>query len=264
LSAAADPADAHAVDLARLYDLDLRDDPGDLDLYLALADRAEGPILELAAGSGRLAVPLAAAGHEVTAVDIDPHMLARAKERAIVSGIPEGRLHLAQGDLLDLRPAEAPRHALAFIALNSIMLMDSRDAQRGAVRTLAAHLRPGGLAVVDAWLPDADDLGRYDGRLILEWIRTDPASGETVTKSGSAVHDAATGTITLTAIFDQIGRDGATRRWIRQDRLRIVSADELSAFAQDAGLRVEMVAGSYDLTPLGPGAERAIVIAERA
>jgi hypothetical protein len=78
------------------------------------------------------------------------------------------------------------------------------------------------------------------------------------------VHDAATGTITLTAIFDQIGRDGATRRWIRQDRLRIVSADELSAFAQDAGLRVEMVAGSYDLTPLGPGAERAIVIAERA
>ena len=44
----ADPTAAAA--LARLYDLDLDDDPGDLDLYLALAARAGGPILELAAG----------------------------------------------------------------------------------------------------------------------------------------------------------------------------------------------------------------------
>jgi hypothetical protein len=47
--------------LARLYDVDLVEDPGDLDLYLALAARVEGPVLELAAGTGRLAVPLAAA-----------------------------------------------------------------------------------------------------------------------------------------------------------------------------------------------------------
>ena len=71
-----DPATADA--LARLYDLDLVDDPGDLDLYLALAERTGGPILELAVGTGRLAVPLAAAGDRVTGVDLDPAMLARA------------------------------------------------------------------------------------------------------------------------------------------------------------------------------------------
>ncbi|HKG19035.1 MAG TPA: hypothetical protein VKB00_04795, partial [Candidatus Limnocylindrales bacterium] len=48
--------------LARLYDVDLLDDPGDLDLYLALAARTGGPILELGAGTGRLSVPIAAAG----------------------------------------------------------------------------------------------------------------------------------------------------------------------------------------------------------
>ncbi len=58
--------------LARYYDLDLQDDPGDLDLYLAMAERTGGPVLELAAGSGRLAVPLARAGYAVTAVDNDP------------------------------------------------------------------------------------------------------------------------------------------------------------------------------------------------
>jgi len=263
-----DPDTAAA--LARLYDLDLQDDPGDLDLYLALAGRADGRILELAAGSGRLAVPLAAARHPVTAVDIDPAMLARARDRAATAGLPDGRLELVEADLLDLRPPNAGGYAMSFIALNSIMLLASRDAQRRALQTLAAQLAPGGLAAVDVWLPDIEDLGRFDGRIILEWIRpetTKDAGGRgdmtLVTKTGSAVHDAATGTITLTAVFEEAPQGGPTRRWVRQDRLRLVSADELAAFAEEAGLRVELVAGGYDLGPIGPGSERAVLIAER-
>jgi SAM-dependent methyltransferase len=255
-----DPATAEA--LARLYDLDLQDDPGDLDLYLALADRADGPIVELAAGSGRLAVPLAAAGHRVTAVDNDPAMLARARQRAADAELPDGRLELIEADLLDLAPVVDQGRALAFIALNSIMLLGTRDAQRAAIGALAGQVGPGGLAVVDAWLPDADDLARFDGRLILEWIRTDE-DGALVTKTGSALHDAATGTIVLTAIFEAASGGGPTRRWIRQDRLRLIGADELAGFAEEAGLRVELVAGGYDLSPIGPGSERAVLVAER-
>jgi SAM-dependent methyltransferase len=258
------PDPATARELARLYDLDLREDPGDLDLYRALADRADGPILELAAGSGRLAVPLATAGHTVTAIDLDPAMLDRARERARDADLPDGRLELVEADLLALPVPEHGRHALAFIALNSIMLLAGRDEQRAAIRALAEHLRPGGIAAVDAWLPDADDLARFDGRIFHEWIREDPSTGALITKSGSALHDAATGTIVLTAVFEEADQGGAPRRWIRQDRLRLISADELSAFAEDAGLAVELVAGGYDLTPLGPGSERALLIAERA
>ena len=258
-----DPVTARA--LARLYDLDLQEDPGDLDLYRALADRADGPILELAAGTGRLAVPLAAA-HEVTAVDIDEAMLARARERAAEAGLAPDAVRFLQADLLELPEAAspgAPGFGLAFIALNSIMLLGTRERQRGAIEALAARLRPGGIATVDAWLPDADDLARFDGRVFHEWIRQDPATGALVTKSGSAVHDASSATIVLTAIFDEAKQGEPPRRWIRQDRLRIISADELAAFAEDAGLRVEMVAGGYDLTPLGYGSERAVLIAER-
>ena len=78
------------------------------------------------------------------------------------------------------------------------MLLAARDAQRAAFQTLAAHLAPGGIAVVDAWLPDAEDLARFDGRLILEWARADPDTGAMVTKTGSAQHDAATATVELT------------------------------------------------------------------
>ena len=89
--------------LARLYDLDLVEDPGDLDLYLALAARAGGSVLELAAGTGRIAVPLAEAGHAVTAVDIDAAMLARLRRRAEAAGdAARRRLTIVEADLLDL------------------------------------------------------------------------------------------------------------------------------------------------------------------
>jgi SAM-dependent methyltransferase len=257
------PHPATAAALARFYDLDLQDDPGDLDLYLALADRADGRILELGAGTGRLAVPLATAGHPVTAVDNDPAMLDRARARATAAGVPEERLAFVDADLLELELPDAGRYAFAFIALNSIMLLASREAQRTAFRTLATHLAPGGLAAVDAWLPDAEDLGRFDGRVMLEWPRTDPETGAIVTKVGSAQHDAATNTIDLSAIYEE-GRQGEpARRWVRHDRLRLISADELGAFAEEAGLHVEIVAGGYDLSPIGPGSERAVLVAER-
>jgi SAM-dependent methyltransferase len=248
--------------LARFYDLDLVDDPGDLDLYIALAERTGGPILELAVGTGRLAVPLAAAGDRVTGVDLDPAMLARARRRAEAAGpVAVEHLDLVEADLVGLRLPDAGRYGLAFLALNSLMVMDGRAAQRAALETLAAHLGPGGVAVVDVWLPDAEDLARFDGRVILEWPRPDPETGEVVTKVGSAQYDAATATVTLTTIFESAGQGSPARRWVRHDRLRLVSADELRTWAEDAGLVVELLAGGYDLGAFGPGAERAVLVA---
>jgi SAM-dependent methyltransferase len=255
-----DPATAAA--LARLYDLDLVDDPGDLDLYLALADRADGPILELAVGSGRLAVPLAEAGHTVTGVDLDGAMLDRARARARIAGpAATERLTLVEADLVGLELPVAGGYGLAFIALNSLLVLSTRDAQRAALRTLADHLAPGGLAVVDVWIPDAEELGRFDGRISLEWPRLDPETGGIVIKAASAQHDAASATVTLTTIFEEGGQGLPPARWVRRDRLRLVSADELRGFAEDAGLVVEVMAGDYGLGPIGPGSERAILIA---
>jgi SAM-dependent methyltransferase len=249
---------------ARLYDLDLADDPGDLDLYLALAARTGGPIIELGAGTGRLAVPLAVAGHRVTAVDIDPAMLDRARRRATDAGpTVVDRLEFVQADMLDLEPAAEPAHRLGFIGLNSLFLLGERDAQRAAFAAVARHLVVGGLAIADVWLPDADDLARFDGRLILEYVRTDPETGHLVTKTAAAEHDATNGTVELTTIFEEGGPGTAAVRWIRRDRLRLVSPDELRGFAEAAGLEVEVIAGGYDLRPLGPGDDRAILVAAR-
>jgi len=252
-----------AAEQARLYDVDLLDDPGDLDLYRALAGRTGGPVLELAVGSGRIAVPLAADGLQVTGVDRDAAMLQRARRRAAAADVPESRLTLVHGDLRDPAVADEAAFGLAFVALNSLMLLATRADQGDAVGALARALAPGGLAAVDVWLPDADDLARFDGRLMLEYQRPDPETGLVVTKTAAAWLDAATSAVVLTALYDEAPPGGTPRRWSRTDRLRLISADELTAFAEAAGLTVETLAGDYDLSPAGPGADRSILVAVR-
>jgi SAM-dependent methyltransferase len=198
----------------------------------------------------------------VTGVDLDPAMLDRARTRAAAAGAPVAdRLTLIEADLIDLRLPALESFGLAIIALNSLMVLSTLGAQRAALRTLSAHLAAGGLAVVDIWIPDADELSRFDGRIGLEWARRSPDSDMTVTKAVSAQHDASSATVAVTTLFEE-GMDGApTHRWIRHDRLRLVSADELRTLAEDAGLVVELIAGDYGLGPIGPGSERAILIA---
>ena len=260
-----DPETAAA--LARLYDVDLLDDPGDIDLYRALAARTGGPVLELAAGSGRVTVPLAEDGYEVTAVDIDSAMLGRLQRRREEAAKAEprvrGRVHTVEADLIGLELPGGPRFGLAILALNSILLLDSREAQGAALETMARHLAPGGVAVVDVWLPAAHELARYDGRLSLEYVRQDAETGMVVAKTASAEHEATRGRVTLTAIYDESEQGGPVRRWVRLDHLRLLGVEELTEMAEAAGLDVEVLAGSYDLDPIVDHDERAILVARR-
>lgn len=253
------PAEA----LARLYDLDTGEHDADIDLFVALAGRTRGPILELMAGSGRIAVPLAAAGRRVTAVDLDPAMLARAREAAkAAGGAASRRLDLVEADVDGYRHPRAGRFGLAFVALGSLLLLPDRGAQRRTVQGLAEHLAPGGVAAIDVPLLDADELARYDGRLTLDWVRPTP-DGRIVTKTSSARHDPATRTVTLVTIFEEGAPGGSSVRHVRTDALSLVDAVDLVEMVEAAGLIVEVLAGDEELGPLGPGASRAIVVASK-
>jgi SAM-dependent methyltransferase len=266
-----DPDPRSAASLARLYDLDLAEDPGDVELYRALARRTGGPIVELAVGSGRIATPLAEDGYRVVGVDIDPAMLDRARARA--SGHATGRatnggaIELIEVDMLD-----APQHAqvaaagpyeLAILGLNSILLLAGAERQRAAFGAMARLLAPGGIAVVDAWQPSPADLVAFDGRLSLEWLRTDPETGNDVTKTAAAWFDPTTRLVTLMTLFDEGPPGAAPARWTRTDALRLITVDELTDFARGAGLDVEQLAGDHELGPLHPGSDRVVLIARR-
>jgi SAM-dependent methyltransferase len=259
--AADESATDTGAELARLYDLDLVSEQADVELYLALARATDGPILELAAGSGRIALPLAAAGHAVVGVDRDPHMLARARAAwAASSGeLAGGSLELVEADLLGLDLGRT--FELVILALNGLLMLPGRDAQLNALRAVARHLAPRGRAVVDVWLPAPDDLAAYDGRVELAWLRGDPDTGEQVAKHWSARYAAASGVARVDALYDiWPAGGGPVRRLHRSDELHLLSATELLDLHARAGLSPQTVGGDLELGPMAADSARAVVV----
>ncbi|MGE0718667.1 MAG: class I SAM-dependent methyltransferase, partial [Alphaproteobacteria bacterium] len=124
----------------------------DVDRYRGLAKTAGGPVLELCVGTGRVAIPIAADGHDVVGVDISAGQLARC--RANLARVPQAadRLELIEADVatLDLGRRD---FALVIIAFNSLVCMPDFTMQRRALFTASRHLAPDGVLAIDVTNP---------------------------------------------------------------------------------------------------------------
>jgi SAM-dependent methyltransferase len=257
--------DARAATLARYYDLDVAEERDDIAMYLALASASDGPVLELACGSGRIAVPLAAAGKAVTGVDIDGSMLERAStawqsERAHAS--PEGSLHLVKADVTELDLGR--RFDLVILGFNSILLLHERAAQQRVIKVMTRHLTEDGRAIIDVWLPTEGDLTLYDGRIQTDWTRRDDVTGDEVTKMTTATYDHATRRATVDTIFEAWHGSAPVGRFEKRDEIRFVTADEVLAMLATAGLQPQVVAGDYAMNEVDSHSDRLITIAARS
>jgi SAM-dependent methyltransferase len=140
--------------IAQTYDARVgeRWDDRDLGFYLGLAEEADGPVLELACGTGRVLLPLARAGHEVTGLDLSPHMLAEARRR-LAAEPPEVRARVSLIDGTMCRFDLARRFALILIPFRAFQALLTREEQRGCLECSREHLQPEGRLVVDVFNP---------------------------------------------------------------------------------------------------------------
>jgi Methyltransferase domain len=116
-----------------------------LDVLVELA--SGGAALELAIGTGRLALPLVGRGVPVSGIELSPDMLARLREKPGGSEIP-----VALGDMATTRVAGS--FALVFLVRNTIMNLTTQEAQIACFRNAAAHLEPSGCFVVESVVPN--------------------------------------------------------------------------------------------------------------
>lgn len=248
--------------LARYYDLDLVDVGYDAELYQQLAHEAGSPVYELAVGSGRLAIPLAMAGHEVVGVDDDPAMLERARIAwtAARGDLDAERLTLHEGDLTEFHPDG--RFGLAFIAVNTFLLAEDDAARLAILARMRDVLREGGIVAVEIGTPDPQELARFDGRLQHEWLRHDAETDEDVSKSISANYDAETDILRLTQLYEWTPRGGGPlNRVSNVDTLHLLSAQRLGELAEESGFTSVDLRGDHLLIPYGAGSHRVILVA---
>lgn len=245
--------------IADLYDLAYGDFLDDVAFYENLARAADGPVLELGVGSGRVSLPLAEAGFDVVGIDTSPAMLAQARRRLAAAGLKEGRLQLVEADMtaFDL----GRRFGLIFIAADTFQHLLTTEAQAACLACAARHLEPGGLFSLSVRSPASVSWEEAEGwaPLLLHWTRTDPQTGERVFKFCAEQPDAARMVRRLTYVYDRVGADGSVRRAVFETELRYSTEGELRLLLQQAGLRVTHVYGDYDLTPVGLGDNLIIV-----
>ena len=122
---------------------------------------AGGDVLEFGIGSGRIALPLAATGITVEGIDGSPDMVAVLRDK------PGGaQLRVEIGDFA--RTEMGRRYALVVLAVNTINALPSQDAQVETFRNAAAHLQPGGVFVVENWVPDLAAFSRGRALRVIE------------------------------------------------------------------------------------------------
>jgi SAM-dependent methyltransferase len=144
-----------------LYDL-LFPPGGKLAYYLDLVRRGDGPVLELACGTGQYIVPMAQAGFRAVGLDSSAAMLDGARRRAAAAGLDGARVALVSGDMRRFDLGE--QFALIFVARNSLLHLHGADELLACFAAVRRHLRPGGVFALDVFNPDPKLLAQPPGR----------------------------------------------------------------------------------------------------
>ena len=207
----------------------------DVAFYVELAREADGPLVELAIGNGRVAIPVAqAAGRPVIGIDTSPAMLEQARIRAAEAGVG---LDLRQGDMREFTLDE--QAALIYCPFRALLHLPTWADRRRTFERVAASLRPGGRFAWNAFAFDHQLAARLDGQQ-----QDEPLPHAIRYAVGDNRID-----ITL--------EDGATSsQWW-------ATKNEWLGLIDVSGLKLEALFGSFDRKPLDDDSREYVFIVSR-
>lgn len=217
--------------IARLYDPWSAGVVEDISFYVEEALTSGGPVLELGVGTGRIAIPTAAAGVHVIGVDSSAGMLEVCAEQGRAAGVDE-RLDLRLGDLR--QPPVDERVPLVTCPFRAYLHLMSDDERLEALDAARGLLRDGGRLIFDVFKPSQDDIDETHGR----WIEREPGIDE------RADWDVVAQTLTLSVRGN--GRQSTMQlSWLEPERWNSLLAE--------AGFAVDSCFGWFDRRPYNGG-----------
>ena len=240
--------------LSDLYDLEYTHDH-DLPFWLSLAEREAGPVIEWGAGTGRLAAPLAAAGHDVTAVELSGPMVERGERKSGSVGWVVG----------DMRSVDAGRrYGLAICAFNSFLCLKGIDDALAFLRNAHEHLVPGGLLGVEVSAFSPEELVDPPGGPALHHDFTRVLPNGRLDRFSVSRYDASTQLMEMQLFYERYDASGTLENQRAHDlTIRITHRDELDLMLRLAGFEVEVVFGGFEDEPFTSTSDHLIVLARK-
>ena len=245
-----------------VYDLEYPEcDGAELEFWIAQGRRFGPRLLEFAVGTGRIAVPLAQRGFQVTGVDTSAAMLARAAARR--AGLPRaGRagLRLHRGDMRNCRLEQA--FDLVFVGFNSYLLLPDQAARRQALQNAAAHVRSGGGVAVDVF--SATALDATPDHEEVEFLERDPVTGWRITRERFYTYDPAAHRGCSTLIYRYFDGPAIVDERRLGYSLALLTRDDVVAEFVETGLEIDGVCGDYTFQPWRDDSPNLLVIGRTA
>ena len=225
-----EPRTSFGADTAATYDDDPRGDEGETVAFLEQL-AGGGPVLELAIGTGRIAIPLAARGLAVDGIDFSPEMVARLRAKPGGATIP-----VTMGDFAEVGvPGPYP---LIYLVYNTLFNLLTQDDQVRCFENVAIHLTDEGSFVVEAFVPSFLYRLRDDQYVDAEAIKVSEVSLDV------GRHDAATQRLEETHV---VLSNAGVRLYPIVSRYSWPS--ELDLMARIAGLRLKNRWGGWNQEP---------------
>jgi SAM-dependent methyltransferase len=253
----------HTAELAEIYDA-VYGDRDDRAFWLALASGvADDPILELACGTGRVLVPLAAAGHRIVGLDLSAHMLERCRTKlATEAEEVRCRVRLVQTDMTSFDLGE--RFELITSPFRGFQHLMTVEQQLACLGRCHAHLRAGGKLVLDLFHPDPAllyDHGEADGERDAEIVACPDGRrirwwGRILAYRRSLQYNQ------CEMVYEITEPDGSTRTVTERFPMRYLSRFEVEHLLARAGFGVIAVYGDYDRSPFDDTSPEMIVVAQ--
>jgi len=240
-----DPANSFGYEVSKRYDSG--DGLGDeAETVAFLARLAAGTdALELAVGTGRIALPLARTGIRVDGTELSPHMIDRMREKP-----GGGAITVTMGDMS--RVTTGRSYGLVYLVYNTIGNLLTQDDQVRCFENAARHLARGGTFVLECRIPEAP-ARRYPQFVNAEHIALDSVTLEV------CQYDPVTQVLDKNHV--QIGTDGVVLSPIR---LRLAYPAEFDLMARIAGLRLRERWGGWNGEPFTAASWRHVSVYERA
>ena len=225
----------------RHYDLQNKHLTDDIPFYRQQIDKYGQPVLELACGTGRITIPLAKEGVQISGLDISQPMLSTAKEKAKAAGV---QVEWIKADCRDFKLGKKFR--LIFIPINSITHLHDRESLQACFACVKEHLQPDGKFIIDVFNPRLDILLRDPSKRYPVAEYPDPDGQGTVVVTENNVYDTAT-QINRIKWYFRIGE--RKDELVVENNMRILFPRELDALLHYNGLTVEAKYGNYDQSP---------------
>ncbi len=238
--------------LADLYDLEYPHDY-DAPFWLSLAEHEGGPVVEWGAGTGRLAVPLAGAGFEVTGVEFSERMIDEGRKKG-------GSVEWIHGDMRSAKLGR--RYTLAVCAFNSFLCLSSVEDALDFLRNAREHLEPGGLLGIEVSAFSPEELAEEPGGPELRHDFTRELPAGRLDRFSVSRYDAASQLLKMRLFYELYGASGELKDRRAHDlTIRVVGRSGLELMLRLVGFEVETVYGGFEGEPFAAGSDHLILLA---